>query len=234
MPQHRPVWQRTWQAREDALRVRFARQMDAMVPHTRDLGSLTPCAQVRLQNLCGAHPGKWDRTGHVVEQLPHDQYLVRMHGSGRLVRLNRRHLQEVKSLTAYTPLSLLLLPQCLLNTRVDRPLPTLTLLWYSNWTAPTTPWRQSLPRRPVLPACRLGITLRHRRLVLKFPKQCQVISSGGSAQERLAASPPETRGGACSDMAKPRCPRRACVGEPMYWEKDFVRLKPKDTPLPAY
>ncbi len=44
------------------------------------------------------HPKKWDRTGQVLEQLPHDQYLVRIHGSGRIVQRNRRHLRHVIAL----------------------------------------------------------------------------------------------------------------------------------------
>ena len=100
-----PVWKRTWQAREDALRTRYGKQLDARSHSTRDLGTLTPGGTVRLQNLCGNHPKKWDRTGQVTEQLPYDQYLVKMHGSGRVVRRNRRHLKSVITVPEplYTP-----------------------------------------------------------------------------------------------------------------------------------
>ena len=37
-----------------------------------------------------------------MEILPHDQYLVRMHGSGRVVRRNRRHLRQVVTLPETT------------------------------------------------------------------------------------------------------------------------------------
>ena len=97
-----PVWQRTWQAREEALRLRFAKQADDSRHGTRDLGRLNVRSSVRLQNLCGNHPKKWDRSGQVVEILPHDQYLVRMHGSGRVVRRNRRHLRQVVTLPETT------------------------------------------------------------------------------------------------------------------------------------
>ena len=93
-----PVWHRTWQAREEALRLRFAKQADELRPRTRDLGQLPVRSSVMLQNLCGNDPKKWDRSGQVVEPLPHDQYLVRMHGSGRVVRRNRRHLRQVITL----------------------------------------------------------------------------------------------------------------------------------------
>ena len=90
-----PVWRRTWQAREEGLRIRFAKQVDAMRPHTKDLPPLPARAKVRMQNLSGHHPKRWDRSGSVVELLPFDQYLVRTHGSGRVVRRNRRHLRQV-------------------------------------------------------------------------------------------------------------------------------------------
>ena len=99
-PQVSPVWQRTWRAREDALRIRYAKQIDKLQAHTRDLGILPVSADVSMQNLCGNHPTKWDRSGRVIEHLPHDQYLVRMHGSGRIVRRNRRHLRQIVTLRA--------------------------------------------------------------------------------------------------------------------------------------
>ena len=88
-----PVWHRVWRAREDALRIRFAKQMDSRAAGTHELGILRQKDNVRIQNLCGPHPKKWDRTGSVIEQLPYDQYLVRSHGSGRILRRNRRHLR---------------------------------------------------------------------------------------------------------------------------------------------
>ena len=98
-----PVWHRIWKAREDALRIRFAKQTDSRSAGTRDLGTLNTRDRVRIQNLCGPHPNKWDRTGQVIEQLPHDQYLVRSHGSGRILRRNRRHLRLVVPLLVQPP-----------------------------------------------------------------------------------------------------------------------------------
>ena len=45
-----------------------------------------------VQNGKGSHPGRWDRTGMVVERLEHRQYLIKLDGSGRVVLRNRRHL----------------------------------------------------------------------------------------------------------------------------------------------
>ena len=95
-----PVWHDTWRAREEALRVRFGQQADPRRPHMHTLPPLKPQSRVLVQNQCGPHPTKWDRSGCVVKALPHDQYLVRLDGSGRVTRRNRQHL---KPLTAFTP-----------------------------------------------------------------------------------------------------------------------------------
>ena len=41
--------------------------------------------------------GKWDKSGHIVETLPHRQYRVKVNGSGRLTLRNRRFLRPVPS-----------------------------------------------------------------------------------------------------------------------------------------
>lgn len=95
-----PAWRETWKAREEAMRVRVARQMDSLREHTRNLPSLTAGNQVMIQNQHGPNSNKWDRTGRVVEVLPYDQYLVRVDGSGRMTRRNRRALKRI---IAFTP-----------------------------------------------------------------------------------------------------------------------------------
>ena len=46
-----------------------------------------------LQKQSGTHPRKWDRSGVVMEVLPDDQFVVRIDGSRRLTRRNRRFLR---------------------------------------------------------------------------------------------------------------------------------------------
>ena len=93
-----PVWRETWKHQEKALRLRFARQIDNMDQHTRHLPSLPTGATVVIQNQSGPHSKRWDRTGIVVQAKPHDQYLVRVHGSGRVTLRNRRFLRQITSL----------------------------------------------------------------------------------------------------------------------------------------
>ena len=52
---------------------------------------------MRLQNQTGRHPTKWDKTGRVVEVRQHNQYVVRVDGSGRMTLRNRQFLRK------YTP-----------------------------------------------------------------------------------------------------------------------------------
>ena len=74
--------------------MRFGQQADSRCPHTHTFPSLKPQSRVLVQNNCGPHPTKWDRSACVVEELPHDQYLVRLDGSGRVTRPNRQQLKH--------------------------------------------------------------------------------------------------------------------------------------------
>ena len=49
-----------------------------------------------IQNQTGKDPKKWYRTGTVVESCGHDQYLIRVDGSGRITKRNRQFLRVFK------------------------------------------------------------------------------------------------------------------------------------------
>ena len=98
-PNIRPLWREAWQAKEDALRTRLTRTTEALQAHSRPLRPLSVGERVLLQNQQGSHPNKWDRSGVIVDSLGHDQYRVKVDGSGRLTIRNRRFLR------AYTPAS---------------------------------------------------------------------------------------------------------------------------------
>ncbi len=99
-PHVRPIWCQAWAAKEDALRVRIARHTESLTEHTRPLRPLPVGAKVFIQNQQGASQKKCDRSGVVVESLQHDQYRVKVDGSGRLTLRNRRFLR------AYSPSTL--------------------------------------------------------------------------------------------------------------------------------
>ena len=52
----------------------------------------------RLQNQTGPRPKKWEKTGVVVEVRQHNQYLIRVDGSGRLTLRNRQFLRTYEPL----------------------------------------------------------------------------------------------------------------------------------------
>lgn len=95
------TWRDAWKAKEDALRVRFTRTSESLSTHFRPLAPLKQGDRVFIQNQCGRFPKKWDKSGAVVESLPHDQYRVKVDGSGRLTLRNRRFLRQF---TRATPL----------------------------------------------------------------------------------------------------------------------------------
>ena len=96
-PNIRPLWRNAWAAKEEALRTRLSRTVETLKEHSLPLRPLSTGEQVFLQNQQGTHPNKWDRSGTVVEKKEHDQYVVKVDGSGRLTSRNRRFLR------AYTP-----------------------------------------------------------------------------------------------------------------------------------
>ena len=96
-PHVRPLWRQAWATKEDALRARITRTTESLKEHSRPLRPLAIGERVFLQNQQGTSPTKWDRSGIVMESPGHDQYLVKVDGSGRLTLRNRRFLR------AYTP-----------------------------------------------------------------------------------------------------------------------------------
>ncbi|XP_048576073.1 uncharacterized protein LOC116603222 [Nematostella vectensis] len=96
-PHIRPLWRQAWAAKEDALRTRISRTTESLREHARPLRPLAIGTRVFLQNQQGPNPNKWDRSGVVVEAAGHDQYRVKVYGSGRVTLRNRRFLR------AYTP-----------------------------------------------------------------------------------------------------------------------------------
>ena len=67
--------------------------MEKLNSHARQLPQLKAGERVFIQNQKGTHPNKWDRSGVVLESLGHDQYSVKVDGTGRITKLNRRFLR---------------------------------------------------------------------------------------------------------------------------------------------
>ena len=103
-PHIRPVWRDAWRAKEEALRERFHRTSEALNEHAHPLPPLVPGDRCYVQNQYGNRPKKWDRSGTVVESLGFDSYNVKIDGSGRITKRNRRYLRK------YTPATIDIAP----------------------------------------------------------------------------------------------------------------------------
>ena len=70
--------------------------MERLSQGTQELKPLILHDTVQVQNQVGNHPSRWDITGVIVETRPFDQYVVKIHGSGRLTTRNRKFLKKIK------------------------------------------------------------------------------------------------------------------------------------------
>ena len=62
---------------------------------SRPLPPLKVGSIVQVQNQRGTKANKWDLSGTVVECQEFDSYLVKMDGSGRITKRNRRYLRPI-------------------------------------------------------------------------------------------------------------------------------------------
>ena len=84
----KPLWKTIWDKRQQTLVNRSGRQIRELNHHTKLLPNLATGDQCCVQNQCGQFPGRWDRTGKIVEANNHDQYLSNsMESSGRQTHL---------------------------------------------------------------------------------------------------------------------------------------------------
>ena len=88
------TWQETLAAREEALKKRHVKAAERWSEHTRRLPPLAVGNHVRIQNQVGPNPRRWDKTGQVVEVRQHDQYVIKVDGSGRVTLRNRQFLRR--------------------------------------------------------------------------------------------------------------------------------------------
>jgi len=60
------------------MRTRYVKTIETFSEHSKTLAPLNIRDHVFLQNQSGNAPGKWDRSGVVIEPKNHDQYLVKI------------------------------------------------------------------------------------------------------------------------------------------------------------
>ena len=105
----REEWLISADERDKALSRRHATHVERLSLHAHELPALAIGESVLIQNQTGNHPGRWDRTGVVVDIGPGPrQYLVRTDGSGRVTLRNRKFLRTCKTVAEppfHTPLT---------------------------------------------------------------------------------------------------------------------------------
>merc|ERR1719233_2366164 len=90
------TWQELLHHRELAMAKRHVSHHETWTEHTKKLAELQRGDKVFIQNQVGPNPRKWERTGTVVECKDHDQYTVKVDGTGRVTLRNRKFLRKLK------------------------------------------------------------------------------------------------------------------------------------------
>ena len=93
----RASWAELAEKREEAFLSRHYRKCESLNLHATNLKPLLVGQSVYVQNQYGTQPTKWGKSGSIVEVLPHSSYLVKIHGSNKVTKRNRRFLR------AFTP-----------------------------------------------------------------------------------------------------------------------------------
>ena len=104
--QPRQEWRLEADLREKALAKRHG-TMEKWLQHgAKPLPTLQSGDTVAVQDLTKkGQPGRWTKSGTIVEVLPHEAYLVKVHGSRALTKRNRRFLRKLTPFTPASPLS---------------------------------------------------------------------------------------------------------------------------------
>ena len=93
--QLRPEWVLTADLREKALARRHQVREEQLSQHTKELKPLKIGDSVQVQNQTGPNKNKWETSGVIVEVMGHQAYMVKMDGSGRTSKRNRRFLRLI-------------------------------------------------------------------------------------------------------------------------------------------
>ena len=88
------TWRDQLEYRERALAKRVSKSREKWSANTRELPPLSIGDTVFVQNQSGNYPNRWEKTGTIVEVKSHDQYSVKVDGSGRVTLRNRKFLRK--------------------------------------------------------------------------------------------------------------------------------------------
>ena len=103
--QPRREWRLEADLREQAFAKRHAKMEEKLLIGSKSLPPLSIGDMVTVQDQSNPlKPGKWTKTGKVVEILPHDSYMVIIHGSRAPTQRNRRFLRKISPFHPMIPI----------------------------------------------------------------------------------------------------------------------------------
>ena len=103
-------WKDLAAKKEDCFLRRHYAKAEDLTAHSKHLSKLQPGDHVYVQDQTGTTPRRWNKSGIVLECLPHDSLLVKIDGSGNITKRNRKFLRK------FTPFNLMTSPGPVHNT----------------------------------------------------------------------------------------------------------------------
>ena len=103
----RKEWRLEADLREKAMAKRHGKMEELLKHGAKSLPPLScgDCVAVQDQKTNNGKPGRWTKSGEVVEVLPHDSYMVRIHGSRAPTQRNRRFLRKITPFSPIIPVT---------------------------------------------------------------------------------------------------------------------------------
>ena len=90
----RKEWQELATKREECFLKRHYSKVEDLTRGSKQLLTLIPGDNVYVQDQHGKTPTRWNKSGTILEALPHDSYLVKIDGSGKVTKRNRKFLRK--------------------------------------------------------------------------------------------------------------------------------------------
>ena len=87
-------WEKAAKRREDCYMKRHYAKCEDLSNKAKSLPKLIPGDQVYVQDQAGKTAKQWNKSGKVLEALPHDSYLISIDGSFQTTRRNRKFLRK--------------------------------------------------------------------------------------------------------------------------------------------
>ena len=91
----RAEWRQNAERRENALAHRHVIKHEALTKGSKNLPPLKVGDKVMIQDQSTHKPGRWTKTGTVVEVQEYDSYIVKIDGSNTVTKRNRKYLRKI-------------------------------------------------------------------------------------------------------------------------------------------